>query len=215
MSESDAAELAALASAVRELVSVVTGSVIRDQRVGEISDTVRQLANSLRGVPRVTAEQHALDDLEHGIRFFSPVSGPGNPSAPPLSFAWTADGVSASVRLDARFGGPPGYVHGGVTAMLFDEALGQAAIRAGHWGMTAFLNVTYLAAAPLDTDLVLRSRVTDVDGRKAFVSGELELESEPGTRFATAEALFVVPRADTARRYFDESVTSFRRAEPS
>ncbi|MEX3104165.1 MULTISPECIES: hypothetical protein [unclassified Streptomyces] len=39
--------------------------------------------------------------------------------------------------------GPPGYGHGGFTAMLLDEVMGHACVAAGHPGMTVSLTTHY------------------------------------------------------------------------
>ena len=43
---------------------------------------------------------------------------------------------------------------------------------------TAFLKVDYRAVTPIDTPLIVRGRVESVEGRKAFISGELVDEDE-------------------------------------
>jgi acyl-coenzyme A thioesterase PaaI-like protein len=43
---------------------------------------------------------------------------------------------------------------------------------------TAFLKVDYRRVTPIDTPLIVRGRVDSVEGRKAFISGELVDEDE-------------------------------------
>ncbi len=93
--------------------------------------------------------------------------------------AWTitkfdADGVEMRGQFSRYHVGGNAAVHGGVLPLLFDWLSGMVAIAAGRpISRTAFLHVDYRKVTPIDTDLVVRGRVTDAEGRKAFVSGEL------------------------------------------
>jgi acyl-coenzyme A thioesterase PaaI-like protein len=124
--------------------------------------------------------------------------------SPPLVFERIGERVVVHASLDRRFEGPPGFVHGGVTGLLLDEVLGQAGTLAGRWGMTAFLNITYRRALPLDTELELTSQIDWIDGRKTHVVGGIALASNPSVPFVEAEALFIEPRPDKQADYFGE-----------
>ncbi|WP_200836365.1 PaaI family thioesterase, partial [Dietzia lutea] len=89
------------------------------------------------------------------------------------------------------FQGPPGCVHGGVVAMLFDEMLGLANAAAEHIGMTVDLQVTYSAPTPLDTPLRFEARQERVDGRKLWCAGTLHAGD---TLCASVRGMFVTPR---------------------
>ncbi len=65
-------------------------------------------------------------------------------------------------------------VHGGVLPLLFDHMFGMVAHAAGRpISRTAFLHVDYRKITQIDTPLLVRGRVTRIEGRKAFVSAEL------------------------------------------
>ena len=58
----------------------------------------------------------------------NPVIGLRNPIAPPLVLHRAPDGsVYSDFHLGAAFEGPPGHVHGGVSALMLDHVLGEAA----------------------------------------------------------------------------------------
>ena len=145
-----------------------------------------------------------VDDMVELIRFFNPASGPGNPMAPPIVMTTIEHGVRSRVTLDRRFEGPPGFVHGGITGLLLDEVLGGAATRAGRWGMTAYLNITYRRALPIDEELEIVGRIEREEGRKTFVVGTIALASDPTRAFVEAEALFIEPKPSTHAGYFGE-----------
>jgi len=72
-------------------------------------------------------------------------------------------------------------VHGGVLPLLFDHMFGMIAHAAGRpISRTAFLHVDYRKITPIDTELVIRGRVTSTEGRKAFVSAEMVDARGPG-----------------------------------
>jgi acyl-coenzyme A thioesterase PaaI-like protein len=85
-------------------------------------------------------------------------------------------------------------VHGGVSALLLDHALGVANGWAGTSGMTAELTLRYRRLAPLFQPLTLTARQVAVDGRKIRTEGSL---SAGGSTCVEAQGLFVakhVPR---------------------
>jgi acyl-coenzyme A thioesterase PaaI-like protein len=93
--------------------------------------------------------------------------------------AWTmtkfdADGVEMRGRFSRYHVGGNAAVHGGVLPLVFDWLCGMVVHAAGRpIGRTAFLRVDYRKVTPIDTPLVARGRVTEAEGRKAFISGEL------------------------------------------
>ncbi|KAJ5626971.1 Thioesterase superfamily [Penicillium herquei] len=71
--------------------------------------------------------------------------------------------------------GHPGFVHGGLLSVLFDEVFARcisAAFPSGL-GMTANLNVDFRKPALPDRLYVLRTETTKVEGRKAWVHGKM------------------------------------------
>src|SRR5262249_52665574 len=74
---------------------------------------------------------------------FSPMIGRYNALAPPVTIDVIDGAVHGTGNLDAAYEGPPGCVHGGVIAALFDELLGVANISAGVGAMTGTLTITY------------------------------------------------------------------------
>lgn len=200
-SEEESAELAGL---LRETINAYTTNATTDEQVREATVLARRLVETLAGEPRDLAWQPPFGSPETGMRFFSPVSGPGNPGSPPISFLdeRDGDGIAATATIDRRFGGPPGFVHGGVTALIIDELVGQAARRAGHWGMTASLTLTYHRALPLGEPLLFRGRVVSTEGRKTRVAASVAMAGEPDVLHVTVEALMIRPKPTTHERYF-------------
>lgn len=88
------------------------------------------------------------------------------------------DEVVCRFTPDAKYtGGFPGYLYGGILASLIDchGAATAAALKAREDDkpisrfVTASLKVDYLAPTPVDTELELRGKVTEIKGRKVLV----------------------------------------------
>jgi acyl-coenzyme A thioesterase PaaI-like protein len=100
------------------------------------------------------------------------------------------EGVAMKGRFSRYHLGGNSAVHGGVLPLLFDQLFGMVARAAGRpISRTAFLKVDYRKVTPLNTPLFIRGRVDSVDGRKAFVSGELT--DGDGTVLAEGTGLMV------------------------
>lgn len=120
---------------------------------------------------------------------FSPQIGPYNPIAPPVSVQVVDGIVHGTGNLDAAYEGPPGCVHGGMIASIFDEILGVANIAAGLGAMTGTLTIKYRSPTPLKTDLTFTARQVSVDGRKVRSEGTIH----SGERLcAEAEGVFIL-----------------------
>jgi acyl-coenzyme A thioesterase PaaI-like protein len=118
----------------------------------------------------------------------SPLIGRANPLAPPMTLVERDGVVHATVMLGAAYEGPPGCVHGGFVAALFDELLGATQSMSGAPGMTGRLVVNYRAPTPLHTELRLEGRIRGIDGRKIVTDGQLFVGD---SLRAEAEGLFI------------------------
>jgi acyl-coenzyme A thioesterase PaaI-like protein len=194
-------ETVALVDALRSLIE---SARLADAPVEVLADVQRRIADAraLLDPHRHDGQiaQGALDgggirlrDLFAGTpnEFFpySPIVGPLNPIAPPVRM-WADDArhVHGEVVLDAPYVGPPGLVHGGVLALIFDELLGATAVINECPGFTGTLTVKYLRGTPVRTRLTMEASVERVEGRKTFVSGEIR---NGDTVTAVATGIFI------------------------
>ncbi|OJJ86137.1 PaaI family thioesterase [Aspergillus glaucus CBS 516.65] len=99
--------------------------------------------------------------------------------------------------------GHPGYVHGGLLSVMFDEAFARCVSTSFNsgLGMTANLNVDFRKPALPGRLYVLEAGTVRVEGRKAWVEGKLVClpdvgngEEGEGVMVAEARALFVEPK---------------------
>lgn len=119
------------------------------------------------------------------------VVGVRNPVAPPLEIQYGDDGrIWADFVLGPQYEGPPTLVHGGVSALILDQLLGEAAAHAGKPGMTGTLTMRYRKGTPLGP-LRGEAKMTRVEGVKTFVTGHIADAEGPCVE---AEGVFILPR---------------------
>ncbi|WP_285776211.1 PaaI family thioesterase [Microtetraspora sp. NBRC 13810] len=191
--------------------STASAHVTLAERTRELIDAVALTDVPEAELAAVAAEVAALTERLNAIRFDGPrpfelapdgtfrhlvnaVTGEYNPHALPLVVEPDpAGGVRADLCFRAVHEGPPSYVHGGVSAMILDHLLGQAAAMAGFRGVTGTLSIRYVRPVPLGRPVVGRAAVTRSEGRKTWVDGGIALPD--GTPLVEATGLFIVPSA--------------------
>lgn len=197
-------ERARLAEAVRGLIDAVMTTDGDDPSVLlEVADEAERLAAKLGarkdGVPGYKPRSHG-DYLPR-----SPVVGDASPLAPRIDWDESDNaldgkpGIEAHGSFGAPYEGPPGYVHGGMIALAFDEVLGIVNIAGGHPGMTARLTIHYRKPTPLFHELHFRAALDRVEGRRIMSRAELW---DGDTLTAEAKGLFVQPRPERALEIF-------------
>ncbi|GAA3831091.1 PaaI family thioesterase [Streptomyces phyllanthi] len=200
--EHQRAAIAALGHELRALVDATVRTSAPAEALHRVADGVRRITGQLTGRRRERAEIPAVDEFPGGTRMYSPVTGAGSPLAPPMRVTPADGGLIGRCTLGFAHEGPPGYVHGGMSAMLLDELMGRACAAAGMPGMTVSLQVRYHRPVPLETPLRVHARVTGTEGRKIFVDGSISTEGEPSTTVVTADGVFVTPDPDRTRALF-------------
>jgi acyl-coenzyme A thioesterase PaaI-like protein len=118
----------------------------------------------------------------------SPVMGAANPIAPPTRVERHADKILFWVTFGSAYEGPPGSVHGGWVAAMFDEVLGMSQSLGGQPGMTGTLTVKYRRPTPLHRELRFEGTLDRVEGRKTFTIGRC---FDGDTLTAEAEGIFI------------------------
>jgi acyl-coenzyme A thioesterase PaaI-like protein len=104
---------------------------------------------------------------------------------------WSAGELRGTVTFTPWHLSGPGHAHGGVTAIALDEAMGTLAVlHFGEDAVTAQFDIAYTAAAPSEGELEIVAPIESVEGRKAWVTGEMLA----GTPVATARGLFIRAR---------------------
>ena len=101
----------------------------------------------------------------------------------------TDESVACRVTVDARFQGWRGVVHGGVVALLLDEAMAYAAAARGIVGMTADLRTRFRRSVPVDAPVDVRANV--LWERRGVLAIAASVVDAAGTLLASGEGRFV------------------------
>ena len=180
-----------LAESVRELVDATIRTEADAETVAAVKADVDAAVARLRnrqidgafGVRRTTdGESMGWGNAVIGIR---------NALAPPLEVHREPDGRRwADFHLGAAYEGPPGHVHGGVSALILDHVLGEAASPDRKPRFTGSITMRYVRATPLGP-LHAEAAITRTDGVKTFCAGFIS-DAEGIT--VEAEGVFIIPR---------------------
>ncbi|MFI6369456.1 PaaI family thioesterase [Streptomyces sp. NPDC050546] len=200
--EGERAAIAALGHELRALVDATVRTAASPDTLHRVTDGVRSLTRQLTGRRRARAEIPSVDEFPGGVRMYSPVTGAGSPLAPPMTFTPADGGVAGTCVLGKAHEGPPGYGHGGMSAMLLDELMGWVCVAAGTPAMTVSLQLRYHRPVPLDTPLRAFAQVTGVEDRRLSVVGVITTEEDHATVLVAADGVFVSPDPDRARALF-------------
>ena len=182
----------ALARAVAELIDASMLTDVGLDEVDAVTDEVLALVRRLR----LRAHEGHLGTTVTGAgvrNHGNTVVGLRNPlSTVRPEQREVVDGVlHYRAHLGAPWEGPPGHVHGGVSALLLDQALGEAASIFGGPGMTGRLTLHYRKATALGP-LMVESWLASTDGTKTVTKGRT-IDAE-GDTCVEAEGLFVFPK---------------------
>jgi acyl-coenzyme A thioesterase PaaI-like protein len=189
--ERQAALYRPLAQGVRELVDAVIRTEVDDDEVRAVRAEVEALTERLRKQQSDGPYGVRFNDQGRGRAWGNAVVGLRNAVAPPLVIEHEPSGRAWSdFHLGAAYEGPPGLVHGGVSALILDQMLGEAAGAGGKPGMTGTLTLRYRRGTPLG-DLRAEAHIDRVDGIKTYAVGHIA-DAEGVT--VEAEGVFILPR---------------------
>ena len=124
----------------------------------------------------------------------NPCFGCGGANARGMKLAFEQDDVRQRIvgrfRLGAEYQGGSGYLHGGIIALLLDEAMGKAARFHSEHAVTAELRIEYKRPIPTDSEIVVEGFVTRREGRQLYHEGEIR--DVDGKLLARGEGRFVI-----------------------
>ena len=92
--------------------------------------------------------------------------------------------------LGERYQGGAGFAHGGIIAVLLDEAMGKVCRFRQVRAVTAELAVDYLKPVSVEKEIVVEGHEVDQKGRNLFMVGEIRDES--GDVLARGRGRFVI-----------------------
>src|SRR6201997_477548 len=92
--------------------------------------------------------------------------------------------------LGARYGGGAGFAHGGIIALLLDEAMGKISKLTDERAVTAELTVEYKKPVPVTEEILIEGWQESEKGRNRFRIGEIR--DAAGNLLARGRGRFVV-----------------------
>jgi acyl-coenzyme A thioesterase PaaI-like protein len=117
--------------------------------------------------------------------------GESNPFGLKLKFQWDGKTARAEFTPHENHQGWSGYLHGGITACVLDEAMAWAAMFTGLNNVTAKMQVRYKQVAPIGKTYVVTCTITKNTHR--LIETEAVLTDQNGEIFAEgASTQFVV-----------------------
>jgi acyl-coenzyme A thioesterase PaaI-like protein len=178
-----------LTDSIRRLVQVAIQSGADEATIREAQSLVDAAVEKLGGVGQ--PHQVPLAVGNRPVVSGNPVTGFRNAIAPPLVVHEDPDGLWWSeFELGEQYQGPPGWVHGGVLAMVLDQLLGEAASDGLTKPLfTGTITLRYLRGTPLGR-LRAEAAIERTDGYKTFVSGHM---SDAAGKTVEAEGIFIKP----------------------
>ena len=180
-----------LADSVRELVDATIRTEVDAEEVAAVkaqvdASTARLRAKQIDG-PFGVRYTTGGDRMAWG----NPVIGARNPIAPPLVIERDASGAAfTDFVMGAPYEGPPGFLHGGVSALVLDHVLGEAASDGEIPRFTGTITLRYLRTTQLGR-LHAEAHIDRTEGVKTYVVGHLA--DEDGIT-VEAEGVFITPR---------------------
>jgi len=94
--------------------------------------------------------------------------------------------------LGERYQGGGGFAHGGIIALLLDEAMGKVCRFREVRAVTAELNIEYLKPVSVEKEITVEASEAEQNGRNLLMVGEIR--DEAGDVLARSRGRFVVIR---------------------
>jgi acyl-coenzyme A thioesterase PaaI-like protein len=180
---------APLADAVRDLIDATIRTEADDDVVAGARTAIEAVAELLRQRTRPERVSYRVDGRP--LPLGNAAIGVCNPIAPPIVVRHEGHGHCWSeFVLGSAYEGPPGRVHGGVSALVLDHLLGEAASEGlSKARFTGTITVKYLRGTPLG-QLRCDAWIDRSEGVKVIARGTIS-DAEGVT--VEAEGIFIEP----------------------
>jgi uncharacterized protein (TIGR00369 family) len=120
--------------------------------------------------------------------------GCGGGNAGGMKLTFEQDNVNRRIVgrfvLSERYQGGAGFAHGGIIALLLDEAMGKVCRFREVRAVTAEMTVEYLKPVSVEKEIIVEGRESEQNGRNLFMTGEIR--NEAGEVLARGKGRFVV-----------------------
>ncbi|CAN3129717.1 PaaI family thioesterase [Mycobacterium sp. smrl_JER01] len=180
-----------LTDALRELIDVGIHTEVDDATVRQALTHLESASALLRRQQRDGRPHLRHADTGRVIDWANPAVGLRNAIAPPMRIEHEADGGCWSeFTLGPAYEGPPGWVHGGICALVLDHLLGEVASEGlSKPKFTGTISLRYLRGTPLGP-LRAEGRIERSEGVKTYARGFL-MDGDGVT--VEADGVFIEP----------------------
>lgn len=122
--------------------------------------------------------------------------GAANPAGMKLTFELDFDArrTRGSFTLGPNYAGGGGFAHGGIIAVVLDEAMGKLSKLGGEKAVTAEMNIEYRKPVPIDRPIVVEGWQEEQKGRNRFRIAEIR--DAQGNLLARGKGRFVLVSQD-------------------
>jgi acyl-coenzyme A thioesterase PaaI-like protein len=180
-----------LTDAVRGLIDAAIRTDVDGATARQAQSAIEAATEMLERSQRTVTSTLRHEDTGRPLAWANPAIGLRNAIAPPMVIHHEADGRCWSeFSLSGAYEGPPGWVHGGICALVLDHILGEAASEGlTRPKFTGTITLKYLRGTPLGP-LRAEAFIERIDGFKTFARGHLK--DADGTT-VEAEGVFIQP----------------------
>jgi acyl-coenzyme A thioesterase PaaI-like protein len=180
-----------LTEAVRKLVDASLHTEVDEDTVRDAQARIEAVAEMLNSRQRAVTSTLRHEGTGRPLAWANPAVGLRNAIAPPMVIHHEDDGRCWSeFTLSGAYEGPPGWVHGGICALVLDHLLGEAASEGlTQPKFTGTISLRYLRGTPLGL-LRAEAFVERSEGVKTFARGYL-MDADGTT--VEAEGVFIRP----------------------
>jgi acyl-coenzyme A thioesterase PaaI-like protein len=180
-----------LTDALRKLIGAAIHTEVDEHTVRDAHSAIEAVTETLERKQRSVTSPQRHEDTGRPLTWANPAVGLRNAIAPPMIIHHEADGRCWSeFTLSAAYEGPPGWVHGGICALVLDHILGEAASAAlTQPKFTGTITLRYLRGTALGP-LRAEAFIERSEGVKTFARGYL---SDADGTTVEAEGVFIRP----------------------
>ena len=180
-----------LTESLRRLIEAALHTEADERTVSDAKDRIEALTELLGSDRRTVTTTLRHEATGRPLAWANPAVGLRNAIAPPMVIHHEDDGRCWSeFSLSGAYEGPPGWVHGGICALVLDHLLGEAASDGLTTPkFTGTISLRYLRGTPLGP-LRAEAAVEREEGVKTFAKGYL-IDADGVT--VEAEGVFIRP----------------------
>jgi acyl-coenzyme A thioesterase PaaI-like protein len=180
-----------LTEAVRKHIGAGIRTEVDEDTVREAQSAIEAATEMLERKQRTVTSTLRHEGTGRPLAWANPAIGLRNAIAPPMVIHHDDDGRAWSeFSLSGAYEGPPGWVHGGISALVLDHILGEAASEGlTKPKFTGTITLKYLRGTPLGP-LRADAWIDRMDGSKTYARGTLS-DAEGVT--VEAEGVFIQP----------------------